>query len=425
MGEVYRARDTRLNRAVAIKVLLPGVAADQDRLARFNREAQHLAALNHPHIAQIYGVEDSGDGPALVMELVEGPTLAERIAQGAIPMDEALPIAKQIAEAIEAAHERGIVHRDLKPANIKAGPDGTVKVLDFGLAKALDPADAPGVDAMNVRAIDRLEAQLVAGVTNGRQPFLSPDGQWIGFVEGTELRKVSIAGGAAITIGRLDGLPRGASWGDDNMVVFATSDSATGLRRVSAGGGEPTVLTTPDAAQHERNHFFPSVLPGGRGVLFTIIGDTLESAQVAVLDLKSGQRKTLIRGGSQAEYVETGHLVYASADTLRAVRFDLARLEVLSDPVPVIEHLMVAPNGAANYAVSRAGALVYASEAPQTPPRSLVWSTGKASKHRSRRRRERTERSACRRTARARPSVSSTRRTTSGSGILRANGCRG
>ena len=142
MGAVYRARDTKLNRDVAIKVLLPSVANDPERLGRFQREAQVLASLNHPHIAAIYGLEDADGTKALVLELVEGPTLADRIAQGPIPLDEALPIAQQIAEALEAAHEQGIIHRDLKPANIKVRPDGTVKVLDFGLAKALEPTQA-------------------------------------------------------------------------------------------------------------------------------------------------------------------------------------------------------------------------------------------------------------------------------------------
>src|SRR5262245_26329345 len=133
MGAVYRARDTKLNRDVALKVLLPDVANDPERLARFRREAQMLASLNHPNIAQIFGLEEgpAEAGPhdsALVMELVDGPTLADRIARGAIPVDEALPIAKQIADALEAAHEQGIVHRDLKPANIKVRNDGTVKV---------------------------------------------------------------------------------------------------------------------------------------------------------------------------------------------------------------------------------------------------------------------------------------------------------
>ena len=124
---------------VAIKVLPESLAKDPERLARFQREAEVLASLNHPNIAAIYGLDDRMACTALVMELVEGPTLADRIAQGPLPFDEALPIAKQIAEALEAAHEQGIVHRDLKPANIKVRPDGTVKVLDFGLAKALEP----------------------------------------------------------------------------------------------------------------------------------------------------------------------------------------------------------------------------------------------------------------------------------------------
>ena len=135
MGEVWRATDTNLKRAVAIKVLPEAVAADRDRLARFQREAEVLAALNHPNIAHIHGLEKSGGTTALVMELVEGPTLADRIARGPLPVDEALAIAKQVAEALEAAHEQGIVHRDLKPANVKVREDGTVKVLDFGLAK--------------------------------------------------------------------------------------------------------------------------------------------------------------------------------------------------------------------------------------------------------------------------------------------------
>nr|HJN43876.1 serine/threonine-protein kinase [Vicinamibacterales bacterium] len=136
MGEVYRARDTKLDRDVALKVLPEAFTSDPDRLIRFEREAKVLASLNHPNIAAIYGLEDSGDDRALVLELVEGPTLADRLAQGAIPIEDALATARQIAEGLEAAHERGIIHRDLKPANVKVRDDGTVKVLDFGLAKA-------------------------------------------------------------------------------------------------------------------------------------------------------------------------------------------------------------------------------------------------------------------------------------------------
>src|SRR6186997_3277960 len=149
MGQVYRARDTRLGRDVAIKVLPDAFTSDPDRLARFEREAKTLAALNHPHIAAIYGFEKSAGMHALVMELVEGDDLSRRIARGAIPLDEALPLSKQIAEALEAAHEQGIIHRDLKPANIKVRSDGTVKVLDFGLAKALE---LPSAASANVTA---------------------------------------------------------------------------------------------------------------------------------------------------------------------------------------------------------------------------------------------------------------------------------
>ena len=173
MGEVYRARDTKLNRDVAIKVLLSTVAHDADRLARFGREAQVLAALNHPNIAHIHGLEDSAGVPALVMELVEGPTLADRIAQGAIPVDEALPIARQIAEALEAAHHFGIIHRDLKPANIKVRADGTVKVLDFGLAKALDPLGASRTDATISPTLSIHATQ--SGVILGTAAYMSPE----------------------------------------------------------------------------------------------------------------------------------------------------------------------------------------------------------------------------------------------------------
>ena len=144
MGAVYRARDTHLGRDVALKVLLPEVADNPDRLARFQREAHVLAALNHPHIAAIYGFEHHDGVSALVIELVDGEDLAETIARGSVPLRESLRIATQIVEALEAAHEQGIVHRDLKPANIKVRADGTVKVLDFGLAKAMTSGSQPG-----------------------------------------------------------------------------------------------------------------------------------------------------------------------------------------------------------------------------------------------------------------------------------------
>src|SRR5262245_29362165 len=173
MGEVYRARDTKLNRDVALKILPDAYAHDPERLARFRREAQVLAALNHPGIAQIYGLEEANGQTALVMELVPGPTLADRIARGALPLDEALPIARQIADALEAAHERGIIHRDLKPANIKVREDGTVKVLDFGLAKATD-GTSTAADTSHSPTITS-PAMTQQGVVLGTAAYMSPE----------------------------------------------------------------------------------------------------------------------------------------------------------------------------------------------------------------------------------------------------------
>ena len=171
MGQVYQATDTQLNRQVALKILPEAFATDPDRLARFQREAQVLASLNHPGIAAIYGIEEAEGTRALVLELVEGPTLADRITQGPIPIDEALPIAKQIAEAVEAAHEAGVIHRDLKPANVKVKEDGTVKVLDFGLAKALDPS--PTGDPSQSPTLTAAANQM--GVIMGTAAYMSPE----------------------------------------------------------------------------------------------------------------------------------------------------------------------------------------------------------------------------------------------------------
>ncbi len=188
MGQVFRARDTRLDRDVAIKILPEAFAHDAERLARFTREAKTLASLNHPHIAAIYGLEESNGITALVMELVEGDDLSERIARlrapgasarpAGLPLDEALPIARQIAEALEAAHEQGIIHRDLKPANIKVRDDGTVKVLDFGLAKAVEGAGQAGGAGEAGRTLATLTSPALmtgVGVILGTAAYMSPE----------------------------------------------------------------------------------------------------------------------------------------------------------------------------------------------------------------------------------------------------------
>ena len=178
MGEVYRATDANLKRSVAIKVLPTSTAADPDRLARFQREAEVLGALNHPNIAAIYGLVDlpaeAGSRRALIMELVEGEDLSALIARGAIPLTDALPIARQIADALDAAHDQGIIHRDLKPANIKVRPDGTVKVLDFGLAKTLDPRGGPPESQANSPTLTS-PAMTARGVILGTAAYMSPE----------------------------------------------------------------------------------------------------------------------------------------------------------------------------------------------------------------------------------------------------------
>jgi serine/threonine-protein kinase len=586
MGEVYRARDSKLGRDVAFKILPEAMAADPDRIARFEREAKTLAALNQPHIAQIYGFEESNGVRALVMELVDGPTLADRIAQGPIPLDEALPMAKQIAEALEAAHEQGIIHRDLKPANIKVRADGTVKVLDFGLAKAFDPAAAGGAGAtmsptlsihatragiilgtaaymppeqtrgkavdkradiwafacvvfemltarrafegddisttlaavlktdpdwqalppatppslrrllsrclhkdpkdrlrdigearvaidrvlsraveetapaatihraprwrrvvisvttglalslataglvwlgtrsvvppprvsrfeitppsaaavtvtaggrdlamtpngtrliyvgangttLYVRPFDQLEAIPLVRSTAVRDPFVSPDGQWVGFVEeNVNLKKVAITGGPAVPVATLDGLSRGATWAQDGTIIFATQATTTGLQRVSAGGGEPTVLTRPDRARGEADHWWPELLPGGQAVLLTVTAmmGPLDAASVAVLDLTSGRQTVLIRGGSDAHYVPSGHLVFTAGGTLRAVRFDVAHLTVVGTSVPVAPLALRSGAANADAVVAGDGTLVYIlGDGGFGPERRMVW----------------------------------------------------
>jgi len=583
MGEVYRARDTKLQRDVALKILPEAFAADAERLARFKREAQVLASLNHPHIAAIYGFEDSGSLHALVLELVDGPTLADRIARGPMPLDEALPIATQIAEALEAAHEHGIVHRDLKPANIKLALDDSVKVLDFGLAKAMDPmsslspefsalptitspammtgvgtilgtaaymspeqakgraadkrsdvwafgcvlyemltgrrafdgedvadtlanvlkneprmGDLPpsvppqvrsllqgclrkdrkqriadtstalfllrephaaadvaaprrgsvwrtvaaglalalaaiggagaawiasrpvprGVTTLNVvtdaahaltlnvggrsiaispdgrrvayigpngavmlRSLDQLEPIVLARPPLSKvtvAPTFSPDGQWVGYFDtNAALMKVAVAGGASSVVSGLDsGQSGGMTWLADGSVVFATQNRSSGLLQAVPGSQKFKVLTTADRAAGEADHLWPEALPGGRAVLFTVlpVSGAPEDAQVAVYDLRAGTYKAIVPGGSHAHYVSSGHLVYSAGGMLRAIAFDLTRLEPVGSSVSLGTTVLTTPDMAASFDVSMDGTLVYTpGTARGTTDNDLFW----------------------------------------------------
>jgi|HubBroStandDraft_4_1064222.scaffolds.fasta_scaffold02286_2 Tol biopolymer transport system component len=568
MGEVYQAHDTKLGRDVAIKVLPEAFAHDADRLSRFQREAKMLAALNHPNIATIHGLEHSDGVQYLVMELVSGETLAERVKAGPLGIDEALKIAVQIAEALEAAHEKGIIHRDLKPANVKLTPEGKVKVLDFGLAKAFggdtstedignsptlsmaatmqgvilgtaaymspeqargkavdkrtdiwafgcvlyelltgkaafhgedvtdilaavvraepdwtalpanispsirvllqrclrkdrrqrtpdaatirieieDAIAAPkdfgatqaapvtrgwrerlawpvaagvlalivialgigfvlrapkpqlpmhlsaeiGVDAslftgfgssvilspdgkrlalvasgtdqkqrIYVRSLDQLQATVLSGTENASDPFFSPDGQWLGFFGDGKLKKISVQGGEAVTLGDASN-DRGGSWGEDGTIVFAPN-TRVALSKVSSAGGTSQPLTTFDKQAGEVTQRWPQVLPGGKAVLFTSSthGYNYDDAEIVVYSMTSGQRKTLLRGGFYARFLASGYLVYMHGGTLFAVPFDLKRLEVTGQPVPILEGVVTNTNGGAQFSFSETGSLVY------------------------------------------------------------------
>jgi serine/threonine-protein kinase len=588
MGEVYRAKDTRLKRDVALKILPSSFADDAERRARFQREAEVLASLNHPCIAQIFGFEESGEMRALAMELVEGETLADRIARGKLSVDEAQSVAKQIAEALEAAHEQGIIHRDLKPANIKLTRDGTVKVLDFGLAKLTESAGneslaaASGItvpmtgahvligtpaymspeqaraevvdrrtdiwafacvlfemmtgkpafagvtttevlakilerepdmqslpsgtppavrnilvrafekDAMRrlrdigeariqlerparlveeqraagasrlstwpllpvlagtlilavmiiavawaftrpspspplqparfsvappageaffhddanrpvavspdgsrllyltsaigrpeeaqiyERGINDLRATPLPGTEGARIAFFSPDARTVGFITRGALKRVAISGGEPVTLYAGISGARGAAWLPDDTIVFTSNDTTTGLLRIPAGGGDVTVLTRPDTAHGEGDHVFPSALPGGRALLFTIVPTSANpnGSQIAVLDLETGKYKTVGRGG-QADYVPSGHLIYEDGGTVRAVRFDLGRMEFVGQAVELPDQIVARSSRGtlvAYFAISQNGTLAYLQGgSAERSLRSLIW----------------------------------------------------
>jgi Tol biopolymer transport system component len=571
MGEVYRARDTRLGRDVAVKLLSPAFSQNPERLARFEREAQLLAALNHPHIGAIYGLEAAADTHFLVLELVEGDTLATRISAGPIPLHESLRLAREIIDALEAAHDKGIVHRDLKPSNIALTPEGHVKVLDFGLAKATDPiisgaeispigvthsptltlaatqagvilgtaaymspeqakgrvadrrsdvwafgcvlfemltgtrvfegedvsdtmaavlrgepawhalpaavpayvrdilrrcldkdrrtripdlsvvrfllddgaraATAPlpvpaitatanrftrvlpwgvaaavaviaavalinwapwrsalpapttrvnaqmgikeslftdagpsaalspdgrmivmsvvtavGVPHLALRHLDQLLATTISNTDGAVSPFFSPDSQWIGFFTGGKLKKVSVNGGATITLADAT-QSRGGTWTDDGFIVFTTS-STSGLSRVSAAGGPVEEWTK--LAGGDVTHRWPEAVPGGRVIFTSSVGGTFgESAQVSIRD-PDGTVRRLIRGGAFGRYATSGHILYLVNNAMFAVPFDSSRGDVSGAGIPVIDAVVQNPgNGSGQFTISRTGTVAY------------------------------------------------------------------
>ena len=229
-----------------------------------------------------------------------------------------------------------------------------------------------------VRAMDALEPVALATGSSLRGPFVSPDGQWVGFIDDASmLKKVAITGGPLIPLARLDGGSRGATWASDDSIIFATNNRTTGLQRLSAAGGTAEVLTAPDQSKGESDHLWPELLPGGHAVLFTITAQTggLDAAQVVVHDLRTRAQKVLARNGSHAHYVSSGHLVYVAAGTLRAVAFDPDRLETQGTAVPVLPRLATTDTGAGEFGVANNGTLVYVDvpDGLAANGRTLVW----------------------------------------------------
>lgn len=271
MGAVYRATDTKLSREVAIKVLPDAFASDADRLMRFTREAQVLASLNHPNIATIYGIEER----AIVMELVEGPTLADRLEGGAIPLDEALAIARQIAAALEAAHEKGVIHRDLKPANIKVTPDGAVKVLDFGLAKLVDPnetSENPDLSPTVVRG----HSPTIAGMIMGTAAYMSPEQARGAHVD----KRADIWSFGVVLYEMLVGrqLFMGETVSDTLAAVLKTDPDWTIL---PSGTPEPVRRLLRRALQRDRKHRLPDIVVARLEIDDVMDGSPVEPTPIA------------------------------------------------------------------------------------------------------------------------------------------------
>ena len=568
MGEVYRAKDTRLNRDVAVKVLPEGLAGNELLRARFEREAKSISSLSHPNICTLFDVGHQEGLLFLVMELIEGESLADRLSKGALPPDQVLRYGAQIADALDHAHKQGIVHRDLKPGNVMLTKSGA-KLLDFGLARTAAEAQSPvqgmtslptqvkpltqegtilgtfqymapeqlegleadartdifalgavlyemttgrrafegksktsliaaivslqpapistvvpvappaldhvvrrclekdpedrwhsahdvagelrwiteagsqagvaapvtlrrrsreriawilaavmtisalaavalrresgpskpegrgvirsvipvasgqiptetydtlaispdgktvawvdsgeGILQIYLRRLGEFDSHPLMGSEQAQQLFFSPDSKWLGFFANGKMKKAPVAGGAPVTITRAV-LPRGASWGEDDSIIFVPFFYG-GVERVSASGGNREVLTTPDRANGEISHRWPSVLPGGKAFLYSVgTGSGWNEAKIVVQRIGSKERKILIEGGSSGRYLPTGHLVYARGASLYAVRFNLETLEVSGDPVQVIEGVANSGAGASEYSYSNDGLLIY------------------------------------------------------------------
>jgi eukaryotic-like serine/threonine-protein kinase len=584
MGEVYKARDTRLDRIVAVKVL-PAHLADRAELReRFEREAKTIASLNHPHICTLYDTGHQDEIDFLVMEYLEGETLAQRLMKGSLPIDLVLQYAIEIADALDKAHRKGITHRDLKPGNIMLTKSGT-KLLDFGLAKlrhsaapavpiselpteneaitaqgtilgtllymapeqleakeadartdifafgvvvyemgtgqrafggksqasliaailerepppmstlqpltpwALDrtvktclakdpderwqtasdltrelkwiaesgsqPTFAPtpvpkgvralrlqgliltlggvllgaaiaslivwnlkpsprlpvsrtvitlppgqqlagldsgpalalspdgihlaysarqgGTQQLFLRGMDSLESKPIPDTEGATEPFFSPDGQWLGFFASGKLKKVSLSGGVALTLGEATN-SRGASWGSQGMIAFTTTTNGA-LQQVPDAGGATQPLTRLDKG--ENSNRWPEFLPGGKAVLFTAgtaVPALFTNAQVAVLSIGTGERRNLVQGGTLPRYAPSGHLIYAQGGSLVAVPFDPKRLTAMGAAVPVLEGVLQSTlTGAAQYSFSAAGSLVYVPARVQATQGRLAW----------------------------------------------------
>jgi serine/threonine protein kinase len=586
MGEVYRARDTRLDRIVAIKVLPAHLADEPERRERFEREARTIASLNHPHICVLHDIGRQDGIDFLVMEYLEGETLAQRLVKGPLPLGQVLQYAIEIADALDKAHRKGVTHRDLKPGNIMLTKSGS-KLLDFGLAKlrqhaapatpfsqlptqadnmtaqgtilgtlqymapeqveagevdartdifafgavvyematgkkcfegkshasvigailkddpppmsslqpmtpptldrvvnaclakdaderwqtaadvtkqlkwiaeggaqvkSLSASPAKGIRALGrrplilslgtlllvaaiailatwnlkpsplppprlvsrlvvmlpssqqlagldnapavalspdgthlayvarqggtqqiyLRALDSLEARPITGTEGAINPFFSPDGQWVGFFAAGRLKKVSVNGGAALTLGDAAG-PRGASWGSQGTIAFAPTNVSV-LQQVSDAGGAPQPLTRLEKG--EVTHGWPEFLPGGKAVLFAAgpSGTNWTIAQVAVQSVGTGERRNPVQVGTQPRYAPSGHLVYAKGGTLMAVSFDPQRLTATGGAVPVVEGVLQSTfTGAAQYSFSATGSLAYVPGSVEASQRRLVW----------------------------------------------------